>query len=126
MISIKTKGNFKNIEKFFAKNKKQNFDQILKMYGNIGVFALSMATPKRTGLTANSWDYEIEHTAGKSVKIYWKNTNLSDGIPVAVLIQYGHGTKNGGYVVGRDFINPAMGPIFDGIAEAIWKEVNKR
>ena len=123
MISIKQKGNFNNIEKFFKKTKKQNFRDSLKAYGEIGVAALAMATPAKTGKTASSWSYEIQETRG-SVKIYWTNSNINKGVNIAVIIQYGHGTRNGGYVVGRDYINPAMGPVFDSIADGIWKEVS--
>lgn len=122
MIKIGLKGNFKNIEKFFdgAKNRlPQRIRSVLDRYGRQGVAALQMYTPKDSGETANSWKYEIFNLG-----IAWSNTNVTDnGTPVAILLQYGHGTKNGGYVQGRDYINPALQPIFDEIADNCWKEV---
>ena len=122
MIKISLKGNFKNIERFFdgAKNRlPQRIRSVLDRYGRQGVAALQMYTPKDSGETANSWKYEIFNLG-----IAWSNTNVTgNGTPVAILLQYGHGTKNGGYVQGRDYINPALQPIFDEIADACWKEV---
>lgn len=99
-------------------------NNILDKYGKQGVSALSSATPVDSGLTANSWRYEIE-TKGDQTTIYWSNSNINKGVNIAVILQYGHGTRNGGYVVGRDYINPAMRPIFDSIANEAWKEVAK-
>ena len=97
----------------------------LHAYANLGVAALSTATPVDSGATAASWGYQI-HRSGDRVKIEWTNDNVTKtGIPIAVLIQYGHGTGTGGYVQGRDFINPAMRPVFDAIANGIWMEVTK-
>ena len=122
MIKISIKGNFKNIERFFdgAKNRlPQRIRSVLDRYGRQGVAALQMYTPKDSGETANSWKYEIFNLG-----IAWSNTNVTgNGTPVAILLQYGHGTKNGGYVQGRDYINPALQPIFDEIADNCWKEV---
>lgn len=122
MIKIALKGNFKNIERFFdgAKNRlPQRIRSVLDRYGRQGVAALQMYTPKDSGETANSWKYEIFNLG-----IAWSNTNVTgNGTPVAILLQYGHGTKNGGYVQGRDYINPALQPIFDEIADNCWKEV---
>ena len=122
MIKISLKGNFKNIERFFdgAKNRlPQRIRSVLDRYGRQGVAALQMYTPKDSGETANSWKYEIFNLG-----IAWSNTNVtSNGTPIAILLQYGHGTKNGGYVQGRDYINPALQPIFDEIADNCWKEV---
>lgn len=95
---------------------------ILDKYGQEGLKALQTMTPKDTGLTADSWSYEIS-TDKDVITLAWKNTNVQNGIPIAVLIQYGHATKNGGYVQGIDYINPAMHPIFKQIAESAWKEV---
>lgn len=102
----------------------QNFkvEQILQKYGSKGVTALSSATPVDSGLTANSWTYVVE-VRGESATIHWMNTNVNKGVNIAVILQYGHGTGTGGYVQGRDYINPAMRPIFDQIAEEAWKEV---
>lgn len=96
--------------------------QILERYGQEGVSALSSATPTDTGTTANSWSYEVSSN-GDTHTIYWSNSNTNKGVNIAVILQYGHGTGTGGYVAGRDYINPAMRPIFDRIAEEAWKEV---
>lgn len=124
MITIKSTGDFKNTTKFLDKITKGNYiDNILNKYGQEGVDALAEATPKRTGLTASSWDYEIERDANGAT-IHWFNTNvIKDYYNVALYIQLGHGTKNGGYVQGIDYINPAMKPIFDELADKCWKEV---
>lgn len=122
MISIESKGDFKKTDSFLKKMTRGDIFKSLNGYGREGVHALSIATPRDSGNTADSWRYEI--VSGKGYySIIWSNTNLSDGIPVAVLIQYGHGTGNGGYVQGRDYINPAIRPIFDRIANNVWKEV---
>lgn len=122
MISFKHRGNFKKIEKFLNAMKGMSYLNFLDKYGQLGVEALSKATPVDTGKTASSWTYEIERTSEKTT-ITWLNTNINDGVNIAVILQYGHGTGNGGYVQGRDYINPAIRPIFDGIAERAWKEV---
>lgn len=121
MIKITHGGDFKNTEKFLKKAKGINLRSMLDKYGELGVNALSSATPVDTGVTADSWTYSVRKTR-ESVSIEWNNTNESNGIPIVVLIQYGH-VANGSYVYGRDFINPAMQPIFDEIAENLWKEV---
>ena len=122
MIKFTQKGDFKKTDTFLKKILKLDYKSILSRYGQKGVEALRQNTPVDSGLTANSWDYKIVENAG-SVSIYWKNTNLQDGVPIAVIIQYGHGTGTGGYVQGIDYINPALRPIFDEIAESLWKEV---
>lgn len=122
MIGITSEGDFKNIEKFLKKVKEGRYMDVLDKYGNVGVSALAQATPKRTGKTAASWGYEIQKERGGYV-IYWTNNNNNKDFYVAVALQYGHGTRNGGYVMGRDYINPAMRPVFDKIAEDAWKEV---
>lgn len=121
-IRFKQRGDFKNTEKFLKKAQKNDFFSALEKYGRMGVSALESATPVDSGLTAGSWDYEIHQSHG-SVTIYWTNDNVNKGVPIAVILQYGHGTRNGGYVQGRDYINPAIQPIFDKIAEEVWKEV---
>lgn len=122
MIKFVQKGNFNNTEKFLKKMTSKNLFRNLEKYGEKGVQALSSSTPKDSGKTAISWDYEIK-IGQKSVEIYWTNSNVNKGVNIAVIIQYGHGTNNGGYVQGRDYINPAMRPIFDEIADNVWKEV---
>ena len=124
MIVIRQKGNFDNTEKFLNNAGKTNYLSILNKYGRQGVDALSSATPMDSGLTASSWSYEIR-TYGKNYTINWTNSNVVDGVPIAILIQYGHGTSNGGYVQGRDYINPALRQIFDQMADEVWKEVTR-
>ena len=122
VIKFKHRGNFNNTERFFKRAQKMDFFRNLEKYAQEGVAALSSATPVDSGLTAASWDYEIIRKKG-SVSIYWTNSNINAGVPIAVILQYGHGTNNGGYVQGRDYINPAIRPIFDKIADNAWKEV---
>lgn len=122
MITFKQKGDFSKTEKFLKKSLGRDYVSVLEKYGQQGVAALSASTPVRTGLTATSWDYEIIQN-GSSISIFWKNTNIQKGVNIAIILQYGHGTKNGGYVRGRDYINPALRPIFDKMADAAWKEV---
>lgn len=122
MISFKQRGSFKNIFDFLRKSPDIELENILNEYGQLGVEALSSATPVLTGETASSWGYEIVARRGRS-SIHWTNSNVNKGVPIAVILQYGHGTKNGGYVQGRDYINPAIGPIFDMIANKAWEEV---
>lgn len=124
MIVIKHKGDFKKTEKFLKDISRIDFLRILDKYGREGVTALANATPIDTGLTAGSWSYEVSHSRN-SYTITWSNSHVNDGVPIAIILQYGHGTRNGGYVQGRDYINPAMQPIFDKIAEEAWREVTK-
>ena len=122
-VNFTHKGNFKNTERFFKAAQNNEIIKKLSQYGEKGVKALSAATPVDTGKTANSWIYEIVVEKGKT-SIIWSNTNVVKGYAnVAILLQYGHATRNGGYVQGRDYINPALKPIFDEIADAAWKEV---
>ena len=122
MITIKQHGNFNNLETFLRKAKNPNYRQILERYAQAGVNALSSATPVDTGRTAASWGYKITDS-GSSYAITWTNSNIVDGVPIAIILQYGHATKNGGYVEGRDYINPALKHIFDNMADDAWKEV---
>lgn len=124
MISFRQKGDFTKLTRYLesAKNVAKLGD--LDKYGKEGVKALESATPVDTGLTASSWYYKIEHSNG-SVSITFFNSNIQNGVPIAIILQYGHGTRNGGFVQGRDYINPAIQPIFDKITEAAWKEVTK-
>lgn len=125
MISFTHKGDFHNAEGFLSRStSNEDYVTILRKYGNQGVQALASATPVDTGLTAASWDYVITVT-NFSLKITWTNSHVDKGVPIAVILQYGHGTRQGGYVQGRDYINPAMAPVFDRIIEDIWAEVRK-
>lgn len=122
MITIKARGDFRKTESFFNRLIKADYLSILSKYGRRGVDALAAATPADSGRTASSWEYQIVDS-GDSVSIVWTNTNVNKGVNIAVILQYGHGTRNGGYVQGRDYINPAMQPIFDEIANEAWMEV---
>lgn len=122
MISFTLKGSFKNTEKLFDKLLKRDFRNILKKYGEEGAERLALATPFDTGETASSWNYRIEERAD-SISIIWTNSNVNKGVCIAIILQYGHGTNNGGYVKGIDYINPTMKPIFDKLADEAWKEV---
>ena len=121
-ISFRHKGDFSKTEKFFNSLLKLDYLNVLERYGQAGVAALASATPKDSGLTAASWDYEITHN-GKETTIAFTNSNISNGVNIAIILQYGHGTKGGGYVAGRDYINPAIQPIFDKMANEAWREV---
>ena len=122
MITIKARGDFRKTESFFNRLIKADYLSILSKYGRRGVDALAAATPADSGRTASSWEYQIVDS-GDSASIVWSNTNVNKGVNIAVILQYGHGTRNGGYVQGRDYINPAMQPIFDEIANEAWMEV---
>lgn len=124
MIKFSQKGDFSKLTKFLERAKETVKLGDLDRFGRAGVAALASATPVETGLTANSWYYEIEHNNG-SASISFHNSNIQNGVPIAVILQYGHGTRNGGWVQGRDYINPAIRPIFDQIANEAWKEVTK-
>ncbi len=121
-ITFKHRGNFNNAERFLNRMTHRSYLNAMGRYGQEGVEALAASTPVNTGKTAASWTYEIERTADKTT-ISWLNTNENNGVNIAVILQYGHGTGTGGYVQGRDYINPAMRPVFDRIAEEAWKEV---
>ena len=123
MIGVSSKGNFDKTNTFLNKLQSKEIYSVLDRYGDLGVQALSLNTPKDTGLTSESWSYRINRDKG-STSIEWYNSNATrQGTPIVILLQYGHGTGNGGYVMGQDFINPAIRPIFESIAEAVWKEV---
>lgn len=124
MISFKHTGDFSKTTKFLERAKRGDYLKVLDKYGKEGVKALSSATPVDSGTTANSWSYKIEK-GNSSAKISFLNSNINKGVPIAIILQYGHGTRNGGYVQGRDYINPAIQPIFDQIANEAWKEVTK-
>lgn len=124
MISFRHKGDFSKLSSFLERAKEAVKLGDLDRYGREGVAALSSATPVDTGLTANSWYYKINRDK-ESVTISFHNSNIQNGVPIAIILQYGHGTRNGGWVEGRDYINPSIQPIFDEIANNAWKEVRK-
>ena len=122
VVTFRHRGNFNKLEKFLNKVADKSYLNVLDKYGQLGVQDLSAATPVDSGATASSWTYEIEGGSGTTT-ISWLNTNENKGVNIAVILQYGHGTGTGGYVQGRDYINPAMRPVFDEIAEQAWREV---
>ncbi len=121
-VSFHHKGDFSKFEKFLTRILKRDYLQILARYGAEGVSALSAATPVDTGNTAASWSYLIEDN-GREASISFTNSNINKGVNIAIILQYGHGTGTGGYVAGRDYINPAIRPIFDKMADDAWKEI---
>lgn len=124
MISFTQKGDFSKLDRYFKRLKEAARITVLDKYGREGVAALSSATPTDSGLAASSWYYEIER-GPNSAKITFNNSDIEDGFPVAIMLQYGHGTGTGGWVEGRDYINPAIQPVFDKIADEAWREVTK-
>ena len=124
MVKVRHKGDFAKLTYYLERVKKPMKLCDLDKYGREGVAALASATPVDTGVTANSWYYKIEYKDGIA-KIMFCNSNIQNGIPIAIIIQYGHGTRNGGWVEGRDYINPALQPIFDKLADDAWREVTK-
>lgn len=124
MIKITQTGDFNKTTQYLDRLSKENLGSVLDKYGSLGVSALANATPVESGRTAESWYYTIESRRGY-YSIRWHNNNVNEGIPIAVLIQYGHGTRNGGYVQGIDYIMPAIRPIFDRIAADAWREVTQ-
>mgnify|MGYP001771604330 FL=1 len=124
MISFRQKGDFSKLTRFLERAKNLVHLSDLDRYGREGVAALASATPVDTGKTAASWYYDIKINK-ESASITFNNSNIQNGVPIAIILQYGHGTRNGGWVEGRDYINPVIQPIFDKIAEEAWKEVTK-
>jgi hypothetical protein len=125
MISIRSKGDYRRTEKYLNDMSKNDMFRNLSEYAQEGVAALAAATPVDSGMTAASWSYEIVDN-GDSVSIHWINTNVNKNANIAIILQYGHGTGTGGYVQGRDYINPAMRPVFDHIEESVIKEMRGR
>ena len=123
LVVMKQSGSLKNFEGFLYKNRKKRLYQLLNEYGKQGVELLCDATPVDTGKTATGWDYEIE-VSSQGVSLYWVNNNVNEGVPIAILIQYGHATRSGSYVQGVDYINPALRPLFESMATKLWKEVS--
>ncbi len=124
MIGVEDSGSFKNADAFLARMLNDNLAVRLRSYGQAGVHALAKATPLETGETAHSWGFRVIQEKGGPT-IEWFNTHVNDGVVIAIIIQYGHGTGTGGYVPGIDYINPAMEPVFNKIMDDFWKEVTK-
>lgn len=125
MIKIKHRGNFNNVERFFNRMLGLSIRNILAEYGEIGVGLLQQSTPKDTGHTRDCWSYTIETTGRRSI-LAFENTNIKNGVNIAIILNYGHGTNNGGYVAGRNYINPTIQPLFDKIADDLWKKVTSK
>ena len=121
-VSFTSTGSFDRTERFLAFLRGMSVNDILAKYGQKGVEALSAATPVESGETAASWSFDVTGSGG-NYQISWSNSHVNEGVQIAVILQYGHGTGTGGYIQGRDYINPAMRPIFDQIANDVWKEV---
>lgn len=124
MITFRQKGDFSKLNRYFEKVREAAKIGVLDKYGREGVAALASATPRDSGKTAESWYYEINRQNG-SVSINFLNSNINKGVPIAIILQYGHGTGTGGWVEGRDYINPAILPVFDRLANDAWKEVTR-
>lgn len=122
MISFRHRGSFAKTEKLLKKSLGKDYLAILEHYAQQGVSALASATPIKSGKTAASWTYKIIQNKD-SLSIVWNNSNINKGVNIAIILQYGHSTRHGGYVQGRDYINPALRPVFDKLADAAWKEV---
>ena len=122
MITLTGRGNFDKTTRFLKNIQSKKYKSTIDRYAQKGVQALSSVTPKDTGNTASCWGYEIVQEKD-SLSIFWTNSHVEKGVNIAVILQYGHGTRNGGYVVGRDYINPSIRPVFEEIARAVWKEV---
>lgn len=124
MIGFRQKGDFSKTTGFLTKLKQNTSLNVFDKYGKEGVAALASATPVDSGLTASSWYYKVERSAD-AISLLFCNSNIQNGVPIAIILQYGHGTRNGGYVQGRDYINPAIQPVFDKIVKEAWGEVTK-
>lgn len=124
MITFRQKGDFSKVTRYTERLRNAVRLGILDKYGREGVAALASATPIESGETANSWGYEITHGKG-SARISFYNSHVNKGVPIAIILQYGHGTGTGGWVQGRDYINPAIQPVFDTIVNSLWREVTK-
>ena len=120
MIKVKTNGSFKNTPQFLKRQ--YNIESLLNQYGKKGVAALKKSTPVDSGKTASSWRYELKRTSG-GYSLTWVNDNIVDGVPIAILLEYGHVTRTGGYVSGRHYVNPAINPIIDELSKKVWLEV---
>jgi len=121
-VDITQTGDWSKTSSYLQRMAKLDISQQLHAYGQAGVYALSAATPKRSGKTAESWYYKVSRS-GNTWFVGWYNSNVHESVPIAILIQYGHGTGSGGYIQGRDFVNPAIRPVFDMITSGVWKVV---
>lgn len=124
MITFRHRGDLSKTSSFLKKARDKNFRPIIEKYAGQGIAALRSATPVDSGQTADSWGYELQ-VRPNGFSIFWTNSNIVEGLPVVILLQYGHGTRSGSFVEGRDFINPAIRPVFDAISENLWKEVSE-
>ena len=124
MIRFESKGDFSRSIKWLTKLQRAEFYNKINSLAATGTSALASATPVESGQTAASWSHQVT-ISGRGARIEWTNSNVNQGVPIAIILQYGHGTGTGGYVAGRDYINPAMRPIFEKIAEEVWKEVTR-
>lgn len=124
-ITLRNRGDFSKLSGYLERLREKARIGILDKYGRMGVKALSDATPRDTGKTASSWSYQIERDA-RSATISFSNSNVNKGVPIAIILQHGHGTGTGGWVAGRDYINPAIQPVFDRLAEEAWREVTSQ
>lgn len=124
MITIEHKGDFRHAETWLKKLTHTDLKAILEKYAQAGVDALSKATPRDTGQTAGSWSYSVSYDS-QGATIDWLNSNVNKGVNIALILQYGHGTGTGGYVQGLDYINPALQPVFEKMADELWREVTK-
>lgn len=124
MFRVKHRGSFNKTEQFFNRVLKKDYLNILAKYGELGVSILRSVTPTQTGKTADSWEFGVEEGKG-TVTLYWTNTHENDGVNVALMIIYGHGLHNGGYVLGNDFVTPAIQPLMNDLADQVWKEVTQ-
>ena len=122
VISFRQTGDFQKTDRFLSRLISANAFRKMKKYGEMGVEALRNATPKDSGNTADSWSYEIVQEPGRT-SIFWKNSHVEKGVNIAVILRYGHGTRNGGFVEGIDYISPAIRPVFEQMADEVWKEV---
>lgn len=122
IVSVTQRGDFGKTHRFLHNLIGAHYTRKLNYYGKMGVSALAAATPKDSGKTAESWGYEIIQEEGR-LAVHWTNTNIQNGVNIAIILQYGHGTRNGGWVEGIDYINPAMRPVFEQMADEAWKEV---
>lgn len=124
MIKVTRKGDFNKLEALLKKARDKDLNSILRKYGEMGLVELMKATPVRTGKTSLSWSYDIQETT-TGYKIIWSNSNVQDYVNIAIILDTGHATRNGGWVEGRHYIEPALAPVFDNIAMAAWEEVSK-